>query len=185
MLKYAGYFLVCIVFFLSSCGAKKKTVLKSAESSKVIGDKSNTNSKSRNVKKKYADLLVVSDRSLNEKLYYVIDDWMGTNHRMGGMTKSGVDCSGFVNIVYEEVYKKNLPRSSREMAENIKVKNKGKLKEGDLVFFSFSGKGIDHVGIYLHNDKFVHVSTRSGVVISNLNDIWYAKYFVRSGTPNF
>lgn len=184
MSKCAGYFLICVVFLLSSCAAKKKAALGKSDALQVNVNKSKSNVKSSDVKKKYADLLVVKEKVLNEKLFYFIDDWMGTNHRMGGMTKSGIDCSGFVTIVYEEVYNKNIPRSSRDMAKKIKVKNKSQLKEGDLIFFSFSGKGIDHVGIYLHNDRFVHVSTRSGVVISNLNDIWYAKYYVQCGTLN-
>ncbi len=99
------------------------------------------------------------------------------------MDKRGVDCSGFVTLMYDRIYGKELPRTSRDMADNVKRKYEKQLKEGDLVFFSFGGRNIDHVGIYLHNGKFVHVSTRKGVIISNLNDSWYYKYFKRSGTP--
>ncbi|GHE23484.1 hypothetical protein GCM10017764_04520 [Sphingobacterium griseoflavum] len=69
------------------------------------------------------------------------------------------------------------------MGEHVKRKYEDKLREGDLIFFSFGGKNIDHVGVYLHNNKFVHVSTRKGVIISNMKDSWYYKYFVRCGTP--
>ena len=41
--------------------------------------------------------------------------WMGVPHRLGGQTKKGIDCSGFVTIVYREVYHKRLSRSSAEM----------------------------------------------------------------------
>lgn len=69
------------------------------------------------------------------------------------------------------------------MAENIKRKYENQLKEGDLVFFSFGGRQIDHVGVYLHNNKFVHVSTSRGVIISDLKDPWYYRHFTRCGTP--
>lgn len=132
----------------------------------------------------YADLLGVGVRELdNKSLYAFIDNWMGTPHRLGGTQKSGVDCSGFVGMLYSQVYRKSLPRTSRDMGDDVKRKYENKLKEGDLVFFSFGGKNIDHVGVYLHNNKFVHVSTRKGVIISDMKDSWYYRYFVRCGTP--
>ena len=41
--------------------------------------------------------------------------WLGVPHRLGGLTKKGVDCSGFVSIVFREVYGKDLARSSADM----------------------------------------------------------------------
>ena len=182
IMRRLSYFLFPIGFllFLNSCAVKKKaTVLngnKGAIEQKTSGSRAN-------VRQHYAALLNTSPKELNESLYEFIDDWMGSPHRMGGQTKDGVDCSGFVGMIYKQIYSKNLPRTSRDMAEVVKRKYDNELKEGDLVFFSFGGKSIDHVGIYLHNDKFVHVSTKQGVVISNLKDTWYYKYLTRCGTP--
>lgn len=166
--------LICLVL-LSSCASRKNTVSKST---------SKTTLKSKNNRlDDFANVLGVSKKDLeNENLYYYIDDWLGTPHKLGGTSKSGIDCSGFVKNVYQEIYNENLPRTSREMAEKTKTKNLKKLKEGDLVFFAFGKGKIDHVGIYLHNNKFVHVSTKRGVMISNLDEIWYSKYFVKSGS---
>ena len=62
--------------------------------------------------------------------------WLGTPHRMGGSTKRGVDCSGFVGIVYKNIYGKKLARTSADMLKyNCKKVSRGNLKEGDLVFF--------------------------------------------------
>ncbi len=131
----------------------------------------------------FAAVLGVPASSLkNEKLYHYIDEWIGTPHKMGGMSKSGVDCSAFVGEVYRNVYNENLPRTSRDMADKVKKKNHRNLEEGDLVFFSFGNKNIDHVGIYLQNNKFLHVSTRKGVIISDLTDSWYAKYLQKAGS---
>jgi len=49
---------------------------------------------------------------------------------------------------------------------------RGKLRPGDLVLFRAGSTG-RHVGIYLGNDNFVHASTSSGVMISNLNDAYW------------
>ncbi|MEH6306475.1 NlpC/P60 family protein [Olivibacter sp. CPCC 100613] len=131
----------------------------------------------------YANLLDVDARDLkNEKLYRFINDWIGTPYAYGGTTKNGVDCSGFAAMLMSEIYGKNLPRSSEDQADAIKRKYEKQLKEGDLVFFSFGSSRINHVGIYLHNGKFVHASTSKGVIISNLKDSWYYKSFKRAGT---
>ena len=171
---------ICVLLFLNSCGVKRKSSVTSSNKTTIERP---TSGKKADVKQYYADLLGANPKSLNTSLYEFVDEWMGSPHRLGGQTKSGIDCSGFVGMVYQQVYGKNLPRSSRDMGEVIKRKYDDQLKEGDLVFFSFGGKTIDHVGIYLHNDKFVHVSTKQGVVISNLKDPWYYKYFTRCGIP--
>ncbi|TYP96138.1 lipoprotein Spr [Sphingobacterium allocomposti] len=184
-------FLVAILVF-SSCGARRKgsyggrTTSGTAAKGAVLTDASDARGKTFDGTKldNYAAILGVSARDLkNRALYNFIDSWMGSPHRLGGSEKSGIDCSGFVGILYREVYGKNLARSSRDMGEQVKRLYEKDLTEGDLVFFSFGGRTIDHVGVYLHNNKFVHVSTRRGVIISDIRDSWYYKYFVRCGTP--
>lgn len=131
----------------------------------------------------YAAVLGVPVYELQRpELYGFIDDWMGVPHRTGGNDHRGLDCSAFVGLVMREVYDKDVPRASADMAEHIKRKYERQLREGDLVFFSFGRRNIDHVGVYLHNHKFVHVSTSKGVIISDLRDPWYYKYFTRAGT---
>ena len=131
----------------------------------------------------YAGLLGVLEKDLrNIELYSYIDEWMGAPHRLGGQLKSGIDCSAFINQMYNQVYGKTLPRSSYEMAEVVKRKYENQLVEGDLIFFSFGKGKVDHVGMYLRNNKFVHVSTSKGVMISDLHENWFYKYFVRGGT---
>lgn len=188
-LKSFGIILL-ISFVLSSCGARKKTTVLHGKGSSPSGKVYSDASSARGVAVKgntlasYAEILGVSERSLNnKKLYNFIDEWIGSPHRLGGLEKNGIDCSAFVGILYSKVYQENLPRTSRDMAEHVKRKYENQLKEGDLVFFSFGGRNIDHVGVYLQNNKFVHVSTKRGVIISDIKDTWYYKYFTRAGTP--
>ncbi len=58
---------------------------------------------------------------------------------------------------------------------------KDELKEGDLVFFKIKSKSITHIGIYLGDNRFAHASTSRGVVISNLNEPYYSRYFYKGG----
>lgn len=136
------------------------------------------------LKEKYAAIIDVPPYQLeNVALYQFIEEWIGIPHRLGGQDKSGIDCSAFTHQLVRDIYQKNLPRTANDMAEMVKRKYENQLAEGDLVFFNFSGSGnFDHVGIYLGNNRFVHVSTSKGVIISNLQDPWFRKYFTRAGS---
>ncbi|WCM42633.1 NlpC/P60 family protein [Flavobacterium sp. CBA20B-1] len=129
-------------------------------------------------------LLDVSTSSLkNKSLYQFIIDWYGTPYQFGGISKRGVDCSGFTNLLYKEVYNLQLPRVSKDIAANVKRKYTKDLKEGDLVFFSFGNTGVvNHVGIYLQNNMFVHASTSKGVIISNLTAPYYGNFLIKCGS---
>lgn len=111
--------------------------------------------------------------------------WLGVRHRMGGNTKKGIDCSGFVATVYREVYGKELARSSADMLKhNCRKVGRGKLQEGDLVFFRTGGgkrKVPNHVGIYLKNGRFIHTSTSSGVTVSSLSEPYYLRSWITGG----
>jgi cell wall-associated NlpC family hydrolase len=158
----------------------------SCKSKKIIAassSKTRTKTNKSNIVEHYAEVLKVPAQQIkNEKLYSFIDDWMGVSYRLGGMSKSGVDCSGFTTLLEREIYNKTLPRTASQMAGQVKQKTEKDLQEGDLVFFNLEGKTFSHVGIYLQNNKFVHASSSKGVVISNLKDPWYYKYLSRMGS---
>jgi cell wall-associated NlpC family hydrolase len=121
----------------------------------------------------------------NIYLYNEGAKWIGVKHRLGGTTKSGVDCSGLVCNIYKEIYGKRLSRSADQMMKQDCVKvSKKNLKEGDLVFFKSSNgskKKANHVGIYLKNGKFIHTSTTNGVIISNLSEPYYLRNWICGG----
>jgi lipoprotein Spr len=121
------------------------------------------------------------DTSSNLDLYYKIYEWLGTPYRYGGNSKRGIDCSAFTNVLYESVYKKTLERDSRSIFKQTIVIPKSELREGDLVFFRIRRGGVSHVGVYLGDNKFVHASTQRGVIISDLNEGYYRRYYYKSG----
>ena len=104
--------------------------------------------------------------------------WMGAKYVYGKATRTKTDCSGFVMQVYKGYYNIALDHSSSKMYKDSRGKSvsRGSLKEGDLVFFGSLWK-IDHVGIYLRGDRFIHASTSKGVMISPMQDkYWGHKY---------
>ncbi len=134
------------------------------------------------LKKKYAQKLAVSEANItNQKLYQFIDEWYAVPYKYGGKTKTGIDCSGFASALYLSVYKKTISSSTKALHPETKKIDVSKLKEGDLVFFKIESKNASHVGVYLQNNKFVHASTKRGVIISDLNEPYYKKYFLSAG----
>lgn len=104
--------------------------------------------------------------------------WMGAKYVYGKATRTKTDCSGFVMQVYKGYYNIALDHSASKMYKDSRGKSvsRGGLKEGDLVFFGSLWK-IDHVGIYLNGDRFIHASTKNGVMISPMQDkYWSHKY---------
>lgn len=138
------------------------------------------------LQQKYADILEVSVNEVNNpSLFSFIDSWWGAPYRYGGDSRTGIDCSAFVQILYASVYGiASIPRTAREQYDDSKkIKRISKLKEGDLVFFHIHGRRVSHVGVYLENNKFVHASFSSGVMISDLTDKYWKRYYAGGGEP--
>jgi probable lipoprotein NlpC len=156
-IKQASFLL--LVLFLAACSSRKYTP-------------SNTQAA------KAADAML----SLNNKaLYQFITDWTGVKYRLGGLDKNGIDCSGFALLLEKDIYGLKLPRRSVEQAGVIQNKNLSQLKEGDLIFFAFGGGEIDHVGVYLNRDFFVHASPSRGIIVDDLNIPVYQRALVKAG----
>ncbi len=127
-------------------------------------------------------LNIPNNPEANKELLLFTIDWHGTPYCYGGSSKKGTDCSGFTSNVYKSVYKKNIPRVSRDIYSNCMPISKYALYEGDLVFFATGGGDqISHVGIYLWDGNFAHASSSKGVTISNLRQGYYRKTFVSGG----
>jgi len=175
-----------LILFMVGCKAKTdwRDNYKKEKSSKSTSNTKKTTISKPNDLKEISKILDVSETTLkNKNLYNFIIDWYGTPYKYGGNNQDGIDCSGFTNALYKEIYKIQIPRVSKDIAENVKRKYAEDLKEGDLVFFSFGKTGtVNHVGIYLHNNKFVHASTSKGVIISNLTEPYYGDYLVKCGS---
>ena len=117
-------------------------------------------------------------------LYNEAVEWLKTPYRRGGMSSKGMDCSGLTATIYKNVFGINLQRRSRDISNmDVEDLRKDELKPGDLVFFATSrrSKGVNHVGVYLGNNQFVHASVHKGVTISSLDESYYKRTWVKGG----
>jgi lipoprotein Spr len=124
------------------------------------------------------------DRVENPLLYQGVNDWLGTPYRFSGNSKKGVDCSGLVCVLYKDCYGKDVTGCANDIYKSTHQIKRSDLREGDLVFFRIKKKRITHVGLYLGHNRFVHASLQNGVIVSNLDDPYYNKYFYRAGRIN-
>ena len=67
---------------------------------------------------------------LNDQLNH----WRGTPYRYGGLSRRGVDCSGFVYLTFRDRFNLQLPRSTRAQTDIGTRIDKDQLLPGDLVF---------------------------------------------------
>jgi cell wall-associated NlpC family hydrolase len=90
---------------------------------------------------------------------------VGIDYRRGGINPdSGLDCSGFVQVVFRDALGTLLPRTAREQSKVGDVVDKKELKPGDLVFFNTMRRAFSHVGIYLGDNRFMHAPRPGGEV---------------------
>ena len=118
-------------------------------------------------------------RQVSQILYSELRQWDAVGYRMGGLSKRGVDCSGLVYIIYRTRFGIPIPRRTYEQSRVGREIPQRQLRPGDLVFFH-TGRKTNHVGIYLDHRRFLHVSTRRGVMVSSLDDVYWARNYWKS-----
>jgi len=104
--------------------------------------------------------------------------FLGVPYRAGGTNLRGVDCSGFVQTIFLQAAKIELPHNAAEMFVTTSPISDKQIQFGDLLFFeNYKDQGISHVGIYLSGAKFIHSSISNGVIISSLAEKYYKQRF--------
>jgi cell wall-associated NlpC family hydrolase len=106
---------------------------------------------------------------------------LGTPYRWGGSSPSkGFDCSGLVKYAFTDVDEVDLPRTSNAMASGHGQKvDRKDLKPGDLIFFKLKSRRVNHVAIYLGNDRFIHAPRRGkSVSIDTLKKPYWESHYV-------
>lgn len=108
---------------------------------------------------------------------------LGKPYKLSGNSPSeGFDCSGLVFYTHLNAGKL-VPRRAEEQFSSIKQSNK--ILPGDLVFFTTDsrGKRVDHVGIYIGQNTFIHAPGKGRPVsTANITDDYWQKRLVGAGT---
>jgi len=108
----------------------------------------------------------------------VVKTFLGVPYKLGGSTLKGIDCSAFVKKIYE-IFKVELPRTTREQFSVGRKVEKDQLEEGDLVFFKRRGNNT-HVGIYIGDNQFIHASSHNREVkIDHLDVPYFNTRFIK------
>ena len=99
--------------------------------------------------------------SKEDEILETAKEFLGVKYIWAANGPSAFDCSGFTKYVF----KKNgimLPRHSSSQATIGKKINFSELQKGDLVFFDTTKKftkKVNHVGIFIGHNKFIHASS--------------------------
>lgn len=107
--------------------------------------------------------------------------FLGTPYRYGGTNRNGIDCSSFMQQIYD-VEGIMLPRVSKSQAKIGQAISKGELQKGDLIFFSTTSRyRITHVGMVTEVNAddiiFIHSASSKGVSYASLNHpYWSSRY---------
>lgn len=100
--------------------------------------------------------------------------YLGCRYVYGGTSPSGFDCSGFTQYVYRH-FGVSLNRTAAAQYSNGTAVTS--LQAGDLVMFGKSG--INHVGIYIGGNTFIHAAnSKSGVRTDSLSSGYYKTNYV-------
>lgn len=159
---------ILLLLPLLMCAQSKKT-------------KRKAKAKKQAIEQYYSSYCLKPDSAISPYLYYQVYDWIGTRYKYSGSSKKGIDCSGFVSEMYKNAYCIDLSGGSNDIWTKANPIEKSDLLEGDLLFFKIKKGQISHVGIFLGNNKFAHASVKSGVIISDLDETYYKKYFYKGG----
>ncbi|MCK0123694.1 C40 family peptidase [Gelidibacter sp. F2691] len=167
MKKIALILLLLVAF--SSCKSSKRTVTTKSKSSRI-------------------DSRPTPSGATNQVAENVLDYAMqfeGVKYKYGGTTKKGMDCSGLIVTSFDS---ENipLPRTTGDLAVTGDWIDLTEVEKGDLLFFATqrNSRKVSHVGIVTEarngNVEFIHASTSSGVIVSNLAEKYWYFAFVQA-----
>jgi len=117
-----------------------------------------------------------------EKVAILANSLQGRPYAYGAEGSQKFDCSGFTYYVYKNAAGVTLKRSSYEQGNDSRfgtVASISGLRQGDMVCFNTSGGSVvDHVGVYIGGNKFIHASSTAGkVVVSEIDTAYYKSAF--------
>jgi len=117
----------------------------------------------------------LDDRLHSQEMVIFALGLLDTGYRFGGRNpEAGLDCSGMVSYIVEQISGRRLPYSAAQIAAQTRPIPVAALQPGDLVFFNTRNEKHSHMGIYMGNGKFVHApSSRGRVRVERLDSPYF------------
>lgn len=135
----------------------------------------------RNFKQNKRDRIYISDI---DGFLEIVNSYMGVPYKFNGTSRNGIDCSGLIYKGLQGVGYRGERLNAQMWAQSGRlIANKSSLRKGDLVCFTNttgSNKLVQHIAIYVGNNKFLHApSSGKRVSLADINDPYYwGKKFV-------
>jgi probable lipoprotein NlpC len=124
-------------------------------------------------------------QDLREKVIETAKKYEGVPYRYGGLTTAGLDCSGFLNLVFKEALNVPLPRSASAIYSWVEKTTLDRTQPGDFLFFATDESGkVTHVGLYLGDKRFIHAASsgpKTGVIYSSIDEKYWTDAYVGAG----
>lgn len=114
------------------------------------------------------------ERHAQELVVYALG-LLGTGYKFGGRNpEAGLDCSGMVSYIVEQVSGKRLPHNAAQIASMTRPISRTALQPGDLVFFNTSRRPHSHMGIYMGEGRFIHSpSSRGRIRVEKMDNTYF------------
>jgi N-acetylmuramoyl-L-alanine amidase len=129
------------------------------------------------------DAAVDESLDIRQQIVSYAKKLLGVRYVSGGYSTKGFDCSGFVGYVLDR-FGISHERTAADLSQSGTSVKREELQPGDLIFFDTNGghDSINHVGIYIGNNKFIHASSylNREVTISSLGDGYYSKRYMKA-----
>lgn len=130
---------------------------------------------------------------MQNKVNNILNSFKGTKFVHNGRSLDGTDCLGFLILFYREFGIELPSNDGREIEKDWylsdpnryvrAIRNLGynevsleDLLPLDLIFFVVNHDVITHSGIYLGNNRFVHMTPKKGLRVSKLERHWLSRF---------
>lgn len=164
--------LAILGFYVTGCGMSKRATVpeerQQSPAQKLSEQENPKPSTAINVASSIENLT-----SIERQLENAHQQWKGTPYRYGGNGDSGIDCSAFTQTVFRDFFDKEIPRNTKAQLQAGSGVRRRSIRTGDLIFFKTGRKSL-HVGISMGDGNFLHASASSGVMISNIQEHYWA-----------